>query len=153
MKTCIKCNKEKLLTEFNFTNKKKGYRQSYCKKCAPRPKYNSNWQKEYYKKRKDDIKLWHNKWKEGNGVYGIFENDKCLYVGESSRINERMSKHRTLINNIELAKKYQPTQVYLYEKLSQHKNIIVKILEMTDDNKEREKYFINKLKPLYSAPS
>jgi predicted GIY-YIG superfamily endonuclease len=150
MKTCIKCNKEKPLTEFNFSNKKRGYIKSYCKKCSPQSPYNSNWSKEYYKNRKDDIKLWHNKWKEGNGVYGIFENDKCLYVGESSRVNERMSKHRAIMNNNKLSK-HHPSHVNLYSQLSKHKNIIVKLLEKTDDNKEREKYFIKKLKPLYNA--
>ena len=127
MKVCKKCNKKKSLDNFYKSGQ---YYKSYCKNCFN--KYHSNIIKKY------------------KGVYGIFEDNKCLYVGESSRVNERMSKHRVFIKNIELTK-HNPTQSYLYQKLSNHKNVVVKLLERTDNHKEQEKYYINKLKPLYSA--
>ena len=130
MKKCNKCKEELPLNQFYRSGK---YFKSYCKSCFNT--YHTQTIKKY------------------KGVYGIFSNNKCLYVGESSRVNERMSKHRVLINNIKQAEKHNPTQLYLYKQLSQHKNIIVKLLERTDNHKEQEKYFINKLKPLYSATS
>ena len=36
MKICSKCGENKLITDFQYTNKERGYRQSSCRKCKNR---------------------------------------------------------------------------------------------------------------------
>jgi hypothetical protein len=137
MKECGKCKIEKEVTEF--------YSKSlWCKKC--KHDYNIKWIKTEKGKEShiNNSKVWRNKVK---GVYGIFENDKCLYVGESKQLNDRMSKHKTLSRNPSYAKPY-------FKSLYQYLNTIdftIKILEETPNHKEREQYWINQLKPKYNA--
>lgn len=45
---------------------------------------------------------------EGVGVYGIFHNDDCIYIGYSSNIIDRFKQHKFLIDN-------QSSEMYLYQ--------------------------------------
>ena len=142
-KTCTKCKQEKPRTKqyFNSHPHTKDKLHSWCKPC----KLQNN--KEFYKttKGKKITQKWYEKVK---GVYGIFENGVCLYVGESGRINHRISVHKCCINNPSSARKKVQ---YLYYHLQNHSNVIFGVIEETDNHKEREKFWINKLNPLYNA--
>jgi hypothetical protein len=142
MKTCTKCKETKALTEFYKHRSGKYGVDSTCKICIKHQA--TNWQinnpeKSYITKRKYHKKI--------QGVYSIYENLECLYVGESNQLTHRINIHKSLINNPESSR----TQKELYYKLQQHSNLEFKILEETPNHKEREQYWINKLKPKYNA--
>lgn len=81
------------------------------------------------------------------GVYGIFENEICLYVGESKQLRGRIYYHKSWIKN---KSQHPSSQKELYEQLQQHSNLEFRILEETENHVEREKYFINLYKPKYN---
>ena len=163
-KTCTKCKTEYPKTDEYFYNGKRNNGEhrlsSRCKKCL-RPVHKQIQRDKLItgQPQKASYKWWLNnkeksykqqqKYKyQYKGVYGLFENGVCLYVGESKRINVRKNEHFTCLNNIENA----PDGVkYLYKKLQKHNYVIFGILEETDNHKEREQYYINKLKPLYNV--
>jgi hypothetical protein len=90
----------------------------------------------------------HTNWKKRiKGVYGLFEGDTCLYVGESSIVNNRISQHKTYIKNPSGAKQSEQS---FYFNLQQY-DITFRILEECDNHKEREQYYINNLKPTYNG--
>ena len=125
MTTCRKCYVELIEGQNCYSLKRKDY---ICKSCRPTPS-----------------QVWRYK---GQGVYAIYDNGECLYVGESSQLNNRISQHKTWVKNPLSTKK---SIQYLYNNLSQHKHIIFGVLEETPNHKEREQYWINKLKPKYNA--
>ena len=137
MKKCSKCHETKELTDYYS-------KSNYCKPCVT--EYNKKWAKT--PKGKSTYAKNVRKWKTKlQGVYGIYTNEECVYVGESKNLNDRMSTHRTLARNPLNAKPYfQP----LYQFLNTV-DFVVKILEETPNHKEREQYWINKLKPKYNA--
>ena len=148
-KKCKKCqeNKPATLEYFYKSKQTKDGLNSYCKTC--RRSSSLVGMKKYQKteKGKSINKKYQYLWKNKiSGVYGIFENDICLYVGESKQINQRISMHKS---------RYKSTkdviQKELYENLRQHDHIEFRILEETDNHLEREKYYINKFKPYYNA--
>jgi hypothetical protein len=143
MKKCSKCCKTKELTEFNKNKYSKAGLSSWCKPC--KVNWQTNYLKSYNKTPKG--KQTQSKWVyKISGVYGIFENGDCLYVGESKRVNARITEHKVNIKRFQ-----QNTHKHLYESLSQHPHIIFGVLEETPNHKEREQYWINKLKPKYNA--
>jgi hypothetical protein len=142
MKKCSKCHETKELTEFYKHRAGKDGVDSTCKICIKSQA--KQWQidnpeKSYATKRKYAKKI--------QGVYAIYENNKCLYVGESNQVIFRTHIHKSRIKNPESAR----THKQLYYNLQQHINIEFKILEETSNHKEREQYWINKLKPKYNA--
>jgi len=84
--------------------------------------------------------------KAGSGVYEIHENGVSLYIGSSRTLNRRIWNHKSYIKNPSTA---QPSVAYLYPLLQQH-SCEFRILETCDDYKEKEKYYINQLKPKYN---
>tara|TARA_B110000503_G_scaffold40518_1_gene66582 strand:+ start:521 stop:856 length:336 start_codon:yes stop_codon:yes gene_type:complete len=107
MKICTKCK---------LNEKQDG--KSYCRPCFYKT-YGKEHQKSYYTAKK--------------GVYGIFEYGECLYIGESKRLNNRISKQKTINPN-----------------LSNHPAYIIGIIEECDNHLEKEKYYINQYKPKYN---
>ena len=105
---------------------------SWCKTCY----------KEYTKLKRKTLEFkqqqekYVNKW--GSGVYGIFENGICLYVGESKILAKRFTEHNSYNSAIA-------------QYLKKHSNYVIGILEQTKNHLEKEKYYINKLKPKYNA--
>ena len=97
MKTCKECNKEFELEHFNFQNKKKGTLRPYCKYCD-----RARARKNYFNNREERIKVML-AWKERNnykplggykanpiqGVYGMFRNGICYYIGSSKKVYRR----------------------------------------------------------------
>jgi len=157
MKKCTKCQQTKELTEFHKHPLGKFGVNSWCKQCHTKitSLYNSGKGKENHLKnlkkyantdKGKKVKDRYNS-KLGSGVYGIFENSSVLYVGEASKLKRRIMQHKTCVNNPEISTNHKQ----LYYKLQQHINLEFKILEETPDHKEREKYWIEKLKPKYNA--
>ena len=140
MKKCSKCCETKEFIEFYKNTRTKDKLDTYCKTC----KYikTTNWRLNNSSRKNELDKRW--KYKIA-GVYAIYEKGKCLYVGESKRVLDRFSNHNEGINKIKGPHKK------LYEKLSQHIHLIFGVIEETPNHKEREQYWINKLKPKYNA--
>ena len=144
MKTCKTCSTEKPLTDYytvKSTNNSR-YAMPDCKPChtAKQRKWKKNNPKKHYQHTRS--------WKErGKGVYGIFSDNKCLYVGESGRLNGRINDHTHNINN---PKSYN-LHYELYVKLNKYDNIEFRILEECDNHKERESYWIQKFHPAYNS--
>ena len=151
MKQCKVCNKEKPLTEYNT-------RSNRCKPCQYT--YSKEWRlnnpdkhksivKKYYTSDKGkktalkSVRTWENK---HQGVYGIYENGECLYIGESKRLNGRITDHKYWIRYPHKS----INQIIFYEQLSQHKHLIIGVIEETPNHKEREGYWIAKLNPKYN---
>jgi len=139
MKKCSKCHTTKEFTEFKKQGK---YLGSWCKDC----RYQVNRENKYYlnQKHHQQTKEWATKI---SGVYAIFDNE-CLYVGESKRVNARIADHKYYAYHPESkVHKINP----IYPLLNKHSNLEFKILEETPNHKEREQYWINKLKPKDNA--
>ena len=155
-KVCKSCKQEKP-ANFSFyykgpTYKGKTYLSPKCKVCSDeytRKNYSKykDYRKSYIKNNpwvKEQIK---SKATEVQGVYGLYDKGVCLYVGESSWLNHRLYLHKSYTRKPNNSK----SQKGLYEILNQnHPNFICGIIEECDNHKEREKYYINKLKPLYN---
>ena len=131
MKTCKKCGEIKPHTE--YYQKKNGVFQARCKPCYKLQNKENAIKNQTYRKA---VLKYANKW--GKGVYGIFENGICLYVGESSQLKHRFIHHISLNSNIK-------------DRLANHSGFVIGIIEQTENHKEREQHYINKLKPLYNG--
>ena len=157
MKKCRKCQVEKPISNYNKRKDQKDGYSLYCKICSKQQTKSS------YLKNKDKYSAKHKEWKKNNsdkfksnqynwryaikGIYGIFENGVCLYVGESKRLRDRLIDHKRWIKNPYSSPK---DQTNFYKQLQQHTNYVMGILEQTDNHKEREQFYINKLKPMYN---
>ena len=140
MKVCKKCNEEKPLDSYNKSSGSKDGKQSWCKTCV----YEKSKDYSKYKtSRKRAIKKYNSK---GKGVYGLFSNEVCLYVGESSKLTQRKISHLSCIKNPDNSKYHKN----LYLALQKHTNIEFRILEETPNHKEKEKHYIDKLAPKYN---
>ena len=133
MKTCSKCSIEKPLTEFWI-------KQKWCKEC--KIQYRKNNQQQHYQNNQKYIY-------KKQGIYEWYENDICLYVGQSIRLNSRMESHRYWFKNPHMAPK---SQQYLYTLLNQHLNPSIRVVEecLPEVLLEREKHYINIKNPLYN---
>ena len=158
MKKCSKCHETKELTEFSKRSISKDGLAPYCKVCDRQsikqwrlnnPEKKSAQNKRYWEKNTDKVKTINANWNNRiSGVYAVYDENVCLYVGESKGVPKRISQHKCHINNPQSASKAsQP----LYYNLIKHSNIEFKILEETSNHKEREKYWINQLKPKYNG--
>ena len=158
MKTCSKCNATKELTEYSKRTISKDGLMPHCKVCDRQnvkkwrlnnPEKKTEQNKNYWRNNTDKVKAIIAKWNNRiSGVYAIYENNLCLYVGESKRVPSRLAQHKCNINNPSATSKWdQP----LYYKLQQHSNLEFRVIEETPNHKEQEKYWINKLKPKYNA--
>ncbi len=93
----------------------------------------------------------HKKYQEekfGSGVYGIFSEGKCLYVGSSKAIYRRLIQHNTWLKNPNIAP--NPS---LYKSLQSHSGIFMGVLEnVTLKNLiTKETKYIKQYKPLYNS--
>ncbi len=134
-------------------------KQHYYNNKAEKLKYMAKWKshnkekwesyrKEYTQENKqyiqEQIKA---KSKEVQGVYALYDNGECLYVGESGWLNHRLYIHKCYTRDPQRTK----INKTLYQTLNQnHPNFICGVVEETPNHKEKEQYWINKLKPLYN---
>jgi hypothetical protein len=160
MKECRKCNTELIVGE-NTTYRSYDNKDFICKPC------NSLRSKKRYQKDKSKWKHEDGTWKIGNqsrkakrksaityhnklqGVYGIFSNGDCLYVGESSKILKRFSDHKTYIKNPNTKSLSNKTKE-MYIELQQYNHLIFGIIEECNDHKNKEAYWVNKYQPRYN---
>jgi hypothetical protein len=158
MKKCNKCLIIRDVSNFSKDSCKKDGLQNQCKVCKKKqaikwkkinPEYlTTYWDNhiEVREKQKISNKMYHTKIK---GVYGIYEKGKCLYVGKSNWFNSRKATHHYYFNNPQ----NNPNKWWgdFYTKLkNNHCNIIIGLIEECSNNIEQEKYWINKLNPLYN---
>ena len=140
MKKCYSCKKTKPSTiEYFYKNKRYKDGLTYeCKVCAKNQNRNNRISLKSRTKQND-------KW--GEGVYGLYSNGICLYVGKSKILYQRMLTHFTSI------KTQSPNNRHpkLYKALKQHSNLIFGIIEQCNNHKEKETYYIDKYKPLYNS--
>ena len=144
VKQCKACSEKKPLTEYYTANKGKTY-QSICKSCFKSKQLVNAKKGKYWKKQNSKpyaISARKRYDTKHQGVYGIFDGETCLYVGESQQINKRWSDHRWNIKN-------QINNLYI--NLSKHPNMEFRILEETPNHKKIEKHWIEKLNPLYNS--
>ena len=155
MKTCTKCSIEKPLSEYNS-------RQAKCKICQK--EFNQQYYSNNPEKIKNNAKLWQQnnpeKYKQSTrkaiknwaikkqGIYEWYEGDICLYVGQSSWLNQRMCNHQSYFKNPSSSKLHQ----YLYESLNKHPNASIRVVEECSREVllEREQHYIDAKKPLYN---
>ena len=139
MKQCKQCSEEKPLTEYYKTGK---WYLSKCKPCHKKACLPAN--RKYHKTNKGKASVKKHQTSK-QGVYGIFSNQTCLYVGESGWLNSRIPQHKANIFN-----KITAPQVELYLSIRQHDNIEIRILEETPNHKTQERIWIDYLNPLYN---
>lgn len=160
MKKCCDCKEFKLIIEFSKCKKAPDGLQYNCKQCQKqKSKQNylknpekfqqtiSVWKKKNYEKSRQYQRNYERK---KQGIYEWYEDNVCLYVGQSTRLNQRILNHKSYFNNPELAKK--EAQAYLYPLLRQHQNPQIRIVEECSPEVllEREQYYIDTKKPLYN---
>lgn len=156
MKECRKCHTQLVIGE-NISQGMFNHSDYICRSCSyantrknkfKNPKY-KEWNNKYNKsaKGKQCYTKWSTQW--GSGIYGIFENGECLYVGESSTLRKRISAHLYGIQKPESFVK-KPFYYTLYNNINKHLTPVIGILEETPNHKEREQYWISKLKPKYN---
>jgi hypothetical protein len=175
-KTCTKCNETKSISEFNKQKTSKYGVTSICKVCKTELSKNwrlnnpdrhkesaKNWRennpersKEYSKesaknwilnnpeRHKKNVKKWQYKIA---GVYGIYNDDILLYVGQSKQLNGRITYHKSYIKNP--TKASVDVQLF-YHTLNQYKSVYFNIIEECSPTVllEREAHYITQLKPL-----
>jgi len=147
-KQCTKCNQIKSTDLFYKMKTGRFGVESYCKICRNEKSKvygQTDKGKEVHKKatKKGNVK-YYNKIK---GIYGLFENELCLYIGQSSKLLARINNHRYYIK-----KPNASSLPELYYALQQHQNIDIRIIEECSSELllERERYHINTKKPLYN---
>jgi len=145
MKKCSKCQETKELTEFSKNKTTKDGWQTVCKSCMQQ----SN--KKYYTKNTEKIKQSIKKYQTSKqGVYAWFENDLCLYIGQSKRLNSRINDHKSWLKHPETSKKQ--IQSKLYDQLRNHPLASIRIIEecLPEVLLTREQHYIDTLNPLYN---
>jgi len=139
-KVCTKCNTEKSIEEY-YQIKKSGYTYNYCKKChySKMTKATSKrWRKANPKRWIEDVsKAQKAMWgRQREGVY-LLLTTKGLYVGQTDKYESRLNQHR--FSNFKGNMKYKGAKILYTTLLEQVKD--------KDQRLEREKYWIQKLKP------
>ena len=142
MKKCNKCLVVKDVSEFSKQSSRKDGLQDQCKVCKKKqadkwrqdnPDYLTtywNTHKEVRKKQRIANKIYKAKIK---GVYGIFENGECLYIGRSNVFNSRKTNHHHFFNNPQ--KSQNKWWEDFYTKLNQnHKHSIQELLSYRNLN-------------------
>ena len=147
-KCCIKCGVEKPFTEFYKDKTKKDGLQYRCKPCDKI--ISTQWKLNNPEQNKQVMKKWRY---NTSGVYGIYDNDKVLYVGQSVGINGRFKSHRHCIKCPKSVEKHAPESINLYNNIRSHINVSIRIIEECSREVllQREQHYIDTLKPLYNT--
>lgn len=69
-----------------------GYKCKSCKKKQSKVEHVKYWQMPSYRMRKAEF-IEKYLQSDGAGVYAIYENDECIYIGESGKIRSRITCH------------------------------------------------------------
>lgn len=84
------------------------------------------------------------------GIYGIFLDKECVYIGESHDLLGRILTH---MKNFNLPAKYLKTNSDYKYKILKHykKHISIRILQFTNKRRKQiEKEYIDKYKPIFN---
>ena len=156
IKVCSKCKTEKDKKYFYKNKSTLDGLTYYCKSCRNQATkkyiqnnreksitYTKHWRDNNQERFKKSQKEYYT---SGKGVYGLFENGVCLYIGESSGLKGRIKNHIYGINHPDRQKNH----VDLYKSLKNHNHIIIGIIEETNNHKEKEIEYTNQYNPLYN---
>ncbi len=138
MKKCTKCQETKELTKFVKRTDTKDGLNSWCKSCVYQKSSNYEAYKESIKR---NIVKYHNKLPPG--IYLVKNlNTGDYYIGQSKTPIQRVMHHLSYASKLPWL-----------ETISKTDHLIWGIIEHCTPDKllEREKYWINKLKPKYNA--
>jgi len=138
-KQCRECNKHFELEEFNWQNKKKGIKRPYCKYCDRKRAKNH-----YLDNRDHKLQLM-KEWAKRTGyqapgsykhnaipgVYGMFKDGVCYYVGSSKNVYRRRSSWKVKNTHMNL-----DMNQYVWG-----------IIEECDNYREREQHYISVYQP------
>ena len=138
MKKCSKCQETKELTEFRM--RKDGYRNSWCQDCKRENCRTSPIQKQWLQNNINSIQ-------SGVYMFTCLVNNK-RYIGESNKPERRRKEHLYSISQGKRLSNPEMKEDMLKYGRDKFK---FEILELTPNHKEREQYWINKLKPEYNA--
>jgi hypothetical protein len=150
MRTCTKCKVEKPLTDYYKHKKGKDGFSYDCKSCIKQQSKDHHKKYQQTHKGKESHKKSCFQWNtKKQGVYGWFDEDIALYIGQSKRLLSRISTHKSWLKNPNIKHNHPE----LYGALRQHKNASIRIIEECPPEVllEREQYYINKLKPKYNT--
>ena len=137
MKTCTKCKIEKPLEVFKL--RKDGYRNSWCQECKAENCRTSHIQKQWKIDKDKSIK-------PGVYMFTCLVNGK-RYIGESNKPERRRKEHLYSITRGKHISNAQMKEDMLEYGIDKFK---FEILELCNNHKERESYWINKINPEYN---
>jgi hypothetical protein len=171
MKNCKKCKQDKDLSEYYKSHKGKYY-SPWCKNCSKQKnkqyridhpeKYrqynkkfrqdNPDYQKQYYQDNKEQFSQCRNKNNQSipPGIYGIYEHDQLIYIGESAKPYARIAIHFSNTTNLDNG---SPVAQNIGAGILQRKNLSFKMLEYVDDDnarRQRETVLIQHYQPKYN---
>ena len=159
-KQCNKCSEDLIVGDNWYASHKKNSTYT-CKKCSYRD--TKQYSQEYQRKNKDAL---YAKYKTGiklrvaikaksinPGIYGIFNNCKLIYIGESTAPYRRAGNHFTKCANLRQAKIMSPVSYALSIGELQRDKLRFKMFEFIDDKQsrlDREQCLIQRYTPLYN---
>jgi hypothetical protein len=169
MKQCSKCSVD-LVVGDNWTASNAKQKAYICKECKnaysseryskleDKNKYNGSEatkkaQSKYLKsnKGKKQYSQYHSKLEAG--IYGVYDNDKLIYIGESGQPKQRSVGHFSKMKNLKQAKINSNVCYALSIGELERVNLTFKMLEFIDDTpirKAREKCLIQRHIPKYN---
>ena len=159
MKQCNKCSVDLVVGE-NWYTSMANNSQFRCKPChngiskkhhkTPNGKLSSKkWNHSKGKKKADEKYLTNTK----AGVYGIYDNDEIIYIGQSKSSLERSAAHFSKRKDLKQAKIVSNVSYALSIGELDRVNLTFKMLEYcddTDERKQREKCLIQRYTPKYN---
>jgi predicted GIY-YIG superfamily endonuclease len=129
-----------------------GYKCKSCKKEQSKVEHVRYWQMPSYRMRKAKF-IEEYLTRDGAGVYAIYENDECIYIGESNKIRSRITAHFS--KHIKTNNTWQsPIPELLAKGKINRDDLSYDILEPEDDVKirqSRESHYIQEHIAKYGA--
>ena len=130
-----------------------GYKCKSCKKKQSKVEHVKYWQMPSYRMRKAEFIEKYLE-QDGAGVYAIYENDECIYIGESNKIKSRVTAHFSKHIKKNKSSWQSPIPELLAKGKINRDDLSYDILEPEDDAKtrqSRESYYIQEHIAKYGA--
>ena len=143
MKQCNKCSVDLVLGGNWYASSQK-YSQYQCKSCFIKRNYDLSITNNTVEKYKSQTLA---------GVYGVFNNCKLIYIGQTTNSIKRKGCHFSTRTSLEDAKKQSSVSYALSIGELQRDKLRFKMLEFIDDittRLAREKCLIQRYKPIYN---
>ena len=145
-KICTDCGVELFVGKncYESMYKRGSYKCKSCKRKQSKVEHAKYWQIPSYRMRKAEfIEKYLDS--DGAGVYAIYENDECIYIGESAKIKSRVTAHFSKHIKKNKSQWQSPIPKLLAEGVLNRDNLSYDILEQEDDvstRKTRETHYI-----------